>query len=37
MALEAIKVAVRVYMHMDSRVLEDASFKSVVNFDLCGH
>ena len=34
MASEATKMAVRGYMHMDTRVIEVADFNSEVKFDL---
>ena len=34
MASEVTKMAVRGNMHMDTRVIEDADFKSELKFDL---
>ena len=36
MAVEAIKMAVRGNMHMDTRVIKVAGFKSEFNLDLWG-
>ena len=37
MASEATKMDVRVNMHMDTKVIEVADFKSQVKFDLWDH
>ena len=37
MASEATKMAIRGNMHMDTRVIEVADFKSEVKFDLWGY